>query len=196
MPAGPRARGAFSSRRRARLRRHGRAGAGASAGGGLHGRAGEPRGVPELRAGGEHGGDARPDLLLGAPDVVRGEVACLCQVFQGGQNLGISLNMTKALQLPAACKVKTPPVSKCHVSVPGVPSASPVLAPSAGAPFFSQSPLSPAPSGSPVAAGTGIATSTPAPSPARSGAASLPASWQSFFTMAAAASALLVYCIF
>ena len=55
-----------------------------------------------------------PTCCSGLRDVVRGEVACLCQVFQGGQNLGISLNMTKALQLPAACKVKTPPVSKCH----------------------------------------------------------------------------------
>ncbi|RLN38811.1 non-specific lipid-transfer protein-like protein [Panicum miliaceum] len=134
-----------------------------------------------------------PTCCSGLRDVVRGEVACLCQVFQGGQNLGISLNMTKALQLPAACKVKTPPVSKCHVSVPGVPTASPVPAPSAGAPFFSQSPSSPAPSGSPAAEGTGIASSTPAPSPARSGAASLSSSSQSFFTAAAAAAALFVF---
>ncbi|CAL4921239.1 unnamed protein product [Urochloa decumbens] len=55
-----------------------------------------------------------PSCCSGLKDVVRNEVACLCQVFQGGQNLGISLNMTKALQLPAACKVKTPPVSRCH----------------------------------------------------------------------------------
>jgi hypothetical protein len=55
-----------------------------------------------------------PTCCSGLKDVVRNEVSCLCQVFQGGQNLGISLNMTKALQLPAACKVKTPPVSKCH----------------------------------------------------------------------------------
>ncbi|PWZ04846.1 Non-specific lipid-transfer protein-like protein [Zea mays] len=66
-----------------------------------------------------------PSCCSGLRDVVRGEVACLCQLFQGGQDFGLSLNMTRALQLPAACKVKTPPVSKCHVSVPGVPSASP-----------------------------------------------------------------------
>ncbi|PUZ42430.1 hypothetical protein GQ55_9G581200 [Panicum hallii var. hallii] len=135
-----------------------------------------------------------PTCCSGLRDVVRGEVACLCQLFQGGQNLGISLNMTKALQLPAVCKVKTPPVSKCHVSVPGVPTASPVPAPSAGAPFFSQSPSSSAPSGSPAAEGTGIASSTPAPSPARSGAASLSAaSAHSFFTAVAAAATLLGY---
>jgi hypothetical protein len=50
----------------------------------------------------------------GLKDVVKKEVACLCQAFQGGQDYGVALNMTKALQLPAACKVKTPPFSKCH----------------------------------------------------------------------------------
>ncbi|CAL4913035.1 unnamed protein product [Urochloa decumbens] len=147
-----------------------------------------------------------PSCCSGLKDVVRNEVACLCQVFQGGQNLGISLNMTKALQLPAACKVKTPPVSKCHASVPGVPTgspapvpgvpiASPVLAPSAGAPFFGQPPSSPTPSGSPsqAATGTGSDSNTPAPSPARSGAASFSAPARNFFTAAAVAATLLVY---
>jgi hypothetical protein len=50
----------------------------------------------------------------GLKDVVKKEVACLCQAFQGGQDYGVALNMTKALQLPDACKVKTPPFSKCH----------------------------------------------------------------------------------
>ncbi|CAN6301964.1 unnamed protein product [Urochloa humidicola] len=159
-----------------------------------------------------------PSCCSGLKDVVRNEVACLCQVLQGGQNLGISFNMTKALQLPAACKVKTPPVSKCHASVPGVPTASPVSAPSAGAPFFEPSPSSPTPSGSPspaaapffepspssptpsgspspAAAGTGSDSNTPAPSPARSGAARFSAPAQSFFTAAAVAATLLVYCV-
>ncbi|KAF8718091.1 hypothetical protein HU200_025569 [Digitaria exilis] len=142
-----------------------------------------------------------PSCCLGLKDVVRHQVACLCQLFQGGgPNFSISLNMTKALQLPAACKVKTPPVSKCHVSVPGVPSASPVPAPSAGAPFFGQSPSSPAPSGSPAAAAAATGSdsnNTPAPSPAHTGAASLSASSPSFFSAAAAvAVALLAYRIF
>ncbi|CAN6285364.1 unnamed protein product [Urochloa humidicola] len=136
-----------------------------------------------------------PSCCSGLKDVVRNEVACLCQVLQGGQNLGISFNMTKALQLPAACKVKTPPVSKCHASVAGVPTASPVPAPSTGAPFFEPSPSSPTPSGSPspAAAGTGSDSNTPAPSPARSGAASLSAPAQNFLTAAAVAATLLVY---
>ncbi|TVU48105.1 hypothetical protein EJB05_07728, partial [Eragrostis curvula] len=52
-----------------------------------------------------------PTCCSGLKDVVRNEVACLCQAFQGGQDFGVTLNMTKALQLPAACKVKTPPFS-------------------------------------------------------------------------------------
>lgn len=48
--------------RRWRNRRRGCAGAGR----GLHGRAAEPGGVPELRAGREHGGDAGRIVLLGA----------------------------------------------------------------------------------------------------------------------------------
>lgn len=132
-----------------------------------------------------------PSCCSGLRDVVRGEVVCLCQLFQGGQDFGLSLNMTRALQLPAACKVKTPPVSKCHVSVPGVPSASPVPAPSSGAPDFGQSPTpSPStPSGSPAA--TGSQTSAPAPSPARSAAAGLSAPPRAFTFIAAAT--LLVY---
>jgi len=114
MPAGPRARGAFSSRRRARLRSHGRAGAAASAGGGLHDALVSLAGCLSYVQEGSTVATPDPTCCSGLRDVVRGEVACLCQVFQGGQNLGISLNMTKALQLPAACKVKTPPVSKCH----------------------------------------------------------------------------------
>ncbi|WVZ55808.1 hypothetical protein U9M48_006419 [Paspalum notatum var. saurae] len=66
-----------------------------------------------------------PSCCSGLKDVVRTQVACLCQAFQSGQDFGVSLNMTKALQLPAACKVKTPPASKCNVSLPGVPSATP-----------------------------------------------------------------------
>lgn len=51
----------------------------------------------------------------GLKKVVKEEVSCLCQAFQGGAaaNYGIKLNMTKALALPSACGVKTPPFSKC-----------------------------------------------------------------------------------
>jgi hypothetical protein len=71
-----------------------------------------------------------PTCCSGLKDVVRNEVACLCQAFQGGQDFGVALNMTKALQLPAACNVKTPPFSRCnstpswlppHLVIPSAP---------------------------------------------------------------------------
>ncbi|GJN08805.1 hypothetical protein PR202_ga26762 [Eleusine coracana subsp. coracana] len=134
-----------------------------------------------------------PTCCSGLKDVVRNEVACLCQAFQGGQDFGVALNMTKALQLPAACNVKTPPFSKCNISVPGVTGGAPAP------PFFGQSPSSSTPSASPSsAAGTGsdFPTATPAsaPSPARSDAVMFPAPTQTFIASAAVAAATLLVC--
>ncbi|CAM0871776.1 unnamed protein product [Alopecurus aequalis] len=124
----------------------------------------------------------------GLKDVVKKEVACLCQAFQGGQDYGVALNMTRALQLPAACKVKTPPFSKCHLSVPGVTGGSPAPAPSSGAPFFGGSPSSTPSATSP--AGTGSDSTARAPSP--SAASTFPASANVFLGAATVAVALLM----
>ncbi|XP_020591714.1 non-specific lipid transfer protein GPI-anchored 2-like [Phalaenopsis equestris] len=50
--------------------------------------------------------------------VVNSEPQCLCAVLNGdaGSGLGISINKTRALTLPAACKVQTPPISQCSTS--------------------------------------------------------------------------------
>ncbi|KAK3148126.1 hypothetical protein QOZ80_3BG0291060 [Eleusine coracana subsp. coracana] len=136
-----------------------------------------------------------PTCCSGLKDVVRNEVACLCQAFQGGQDFGVALNMTKALQLPAACNVKTPPFSKCNISLPGVTGGAPAPAPASGAPpFFGQSPSSSTPSASPSpAAGTGSDFPS-APSPARSDAVMFPAPTQTFIASAAVAAATLLAC--
>ncbi|KAJ8464680.1 hypothetical protein OPV22_027232 [Ensete ventricosum] len=56
--------------------------------------------------------------------VVGSEPQCLCMVLNGGaSSLGITVNQTQAMALPAACKIKTPPVSEC--SSAGAPSGSP-----------------------------------------------------------------------
>ncbi|KAM3315250.1 hypothetical protein ACQJBY_033782 [Aegilops geniculata] len=133
----------------------------------------------------------------GLKDVVKKEVACLCQAFQGGQDYGVTLNMTKALQLPGACKVKTPPFSKCHISIPGVSGGSPATAPapSSGAPFFGGSPSPSTPSAeSPAEAGTGSGDSTTAraPSPSASAAATFPASANVLLAAATVAATLLM----
>lgn len=65
-------------------------------------------------------------------EVVKKEVGCLCQAFKQSADLGVKLNITKALALPSACGVKTPPFSKCNLAV-----GDGVLAAPAPAPAFS-----------------------------------------------------------
>ncbi|GLJ07994.1 hypothetical protein SUGI_0079170 [Cryptomeria japonica] len=55
--------------------------------------------------------------------VVKNNPSCLCQLLTGNNQLGIAINQTRALALPADCKVTTPPVSLCQAS--GVPTTSP-----------------------------------------------------------------------
>ncbi|XP_058193394.1 non-specific lipid transfer protein GPI-anchored 5-like [Rhododendron vialii] len=51
--------------------------------------------------------------------VVRSQPQCLCAVLNGGgSSMGINVNQTLALALPAACGVQTPPVSRCNGSSP------------------------------------------------------------------------------
>ncbi|KAF0909389.1 hypothetical protein E2562_035829 [Oryza meyeriana var. granulata] len=47
-------------------------------------------------------------------DVVKSQPECLCVALNADPAaLGLSINRTRALGLPDACKVKTPPVSNC-----------------------------------------------------------------------------------
>ncbi|KAE8665435.1 hypothetical protein F3Y22_tig00112614pilonHSYRG00046 [Hibiscus syriacus] len=47
--------------------------------------------------------------------VVQSQPQCLCSALKGGgSSFGITINQTKALSLPGACKVQTPPVSRCN----------------------------------------------------------------------------------
>ncbi|KAL4200236.1 hypothetical protein AMTRI_Chr03g148730 [Amborella trichopoda] len=88
-------------------------------------------------------------------NVVSTQPRCLCTILGGGGSLGITINQTKALELPGACNVQTPPVSTCN-SPGGAPSVSP-----AGSPEGSVEPV-------PVPGGKGA--NTP---PAVSGAGSI-----------------------
>ncbi|KAL6005228.1 hypothetical protein ACLOJK_005790 [Asimina triloba] len=64
--------------------------------------------------------------------VVQSAPQCLCLVLNGGAtSLGITINQTKALELPAACNVQTTAVSDCS-RVAGGPGVSPVETPTAG----------------------------------------------------------------
>ncbi|XP_038982037.1 sialidase-like [Phoenix dactylifera] len=103
--------------------------------------------------------------------VVQSQPRCLCTLLNGGaSSLGITINQTRALALPGACKVKTPPVSQCN-AVAGGPAASPAESPEApSTPATPTTPSTPAPKPSPktpsVPSSTPATPTTPAnPSP-------------------------------
>ncbi|KAL7251753.1 hypothetical protein ACSBR1_013582 [Camellia fascicularis] len=62
-------------------------------------------------------------------NVVRSQPQCLCQLLSGGgSTLGININQTRALALPRACNVQTPPISRCNAASPSPsPSTSPTV---------------------------------------------------------------------
>ncbi|KAH9289084.1 hypothetical protein KI387_033201 [Taxus chinensis] len=45
--------------------------------------------------------------------VVQNSAVCLCQLFSTNNPLGFPINQTRALALPGACKITTPPLSQC-----------------------------------------------------------------------------------
>ncbi|URE04901.1 Protease inhibitor/seed storage/LTP family [Musa troglodytarum] len=53
----------------------------------------------------------------GVADVVTGSPECICQALQEANDLGVAVNMTRALALPAACSVKAPKIH-CDASSP------------------------------------------------------------------------------
>ncbi|KAK3003024.1 hypothetical protein RJ639_019434 [Escallonia herrerae] len=70
--------------------------------------------------------------------LVESQPICLCQLLSksGLGNLGIQIDLNKALKLPSVCKVATPPVETCAaVGVPvGVPTSSEAPASNGGVP--------------------------------------------------------------
>ncbi|KAK3190083.1 hypothetical protein Dsin_029644 [Dipteronia sinensis] len=91
--------------------------------------------------------------------VVQSSPQCLCEVMNGGgSSLGIDVNQTQAMALPAACNVQTPPISGCNAASPsdspaGTPD-SPNTIPSGGG-----SKTVPSAEGGPSSDGSSIKTS-------------------------------------
>ncbi|KAH6789978.1 Bifunctional inhibitor/lipid-transfer protein/seed storage 2S albumin superfamily protein [Perilla frutescens var. frutescens] len=78
---------------------------------------------------------AKPEgtCCSGLKTVVKTDPHCLCDAFNNSAQLGVTLNLTKALALPAACHVSAPSLSNCALST-GI-GAAPALSPSSiGAP--------------------------------------------------------------
>ncbi|CAL9023713.1 unnamed protein product [Prunus brigantina] len=78
-------------------------------------------------------------------NVVSSQPKCLCEVLNGGSSsVGVNINQTQALTLPSACKVQTPPVSRCSgSSPPGSPSGAPTSPSGSGSKTVPSPPPSP-----------------------------------------------------
>lgn len=64
----------------------------------------------------------------GLKTVLKADAECICEAFKSSAQLGVVLNVTKALSLPAACKVSASSATKCALSVS--PTSAPALPPS------------------------------------------------------------------
>ncbi|KAD3067358.1 hypothetical protein E3N88_35238 [Mikania micrantha] len=54
----------------------------------------------------------------GLKSVLKTDAQCLCEAFKNSAQLGVSLNITKALGLPAACHINAPSATKCGTQAP------------------------------------------------------------------------------
>ncbi|XP_052882102.1 non-specific lipid transfer protein GPI-anchored 31-like [Gossypium arboreum] len=53
----------------------------------------------------------------GLKTVLKAGPQCLCEAFKSSASLGVTLNVTKAMTLPAACKVSAPSATQCALSL-------------------------------------------------------------------------------
>ncbi|XP_010484179.1 PREDICTED: non-specific lipid-transfer protein-like protein At5g64080 [Camelina sativa] len=100
----------------------------------------------------------------GLKTVLKTDAECLCEAFKSSASLGVTLNITKASTLPAACKLHAPSIANCGLSV--APTVAPGLAPGAAA------------AAGPDSAGT----LAPNPSPGNDGSSLIPISIATLFS--------------
>ncbi|ESQ31489.1 hypothetical protein EUTSA_v10004996mg [Eutrema salsugineum] len=73
------------------------------------------------------GTDAKPtgSCCSGLKTVLKTDAECLCEAFKSSASLGVTLNITKASTLPAACKLHAPSITNCGSLAPGGAAAGP-----------------------------------------------------------------------
>ncbi|KAF8404553.1 hypothetical protein HHK36_009440 [Tetracentron sinense] len=109
--------------------------------------------------------DSKPQgsCCSGLKTVLKAEPECICEAFKNSAQLGVVLNVTKAITLPASCGVSAPSLSNCELST--APGASPGQSPSP-----KSAPMPPT-ADTPATAPTGrISDEAPASAPTHSGA--------------------------
>ncbi|KHG01671.1 hypothetical protein F383_20828 [Gossypium arboreum] len=93
----------------------------------------------------------------GLKTVLKTDAECLCEAYKSSASLGVTLNVTKAMSLPALCKVSAPPTN-CAISL--TPAGAPGMQPSTSA-------------RAPTALSEGANEVAPAPAPGSSGSSLL-----------------------
>ncbi|GMN59008.1 hypothetical protein TIFTF001_028095 [Ficus carica] len=68
----------------------------------------------------------------GLKTVLKADANCLCEAFKSSAQLGVVLNVTKALSLPSACKVSASSAANCALSI--TPAGAPALSPTESSP--------------------------------------------------------------
>ncbi|XP_039063011.1 non-specific lipid transfer protein GPI-anchored 31-like isoform X2 [Hibiscus syriacus] len=96
--------------------------------------------------------DTKPQgsCCSGLKTVLKSGPECLCEAFKSSASLGVTLNVTKAMTLPAACKVSAVSATTCALSPAGAPGM--------------------AVAGAPESFSGGASVAAPAPAPGSSGA--------------------------
>ncbi|XP_031127054.1 non-specific lipid-transfer protein-like protein At5g64080 [Ipomoea triloba] len=71
--------------------------------------------------------EAKPQgtCCSGLKTVLKTNAECLCEGFKNSAQLGVVLNVTKALALPSACHVSAPSVSNCGLNIGSISSPAP-----------------------------------------------------------------------
>ncbi|KAB1997300.1 hypothetical protein ERO13_D12G014900v2 [Gossypium hirsutum] len=90
----------------------------------------------------------------GLKTVLKTDAECLCEAYKSSASLGVTLNVTKAMTLPALCKVSAPSTTNCAISL--TPAGAPGMQPSTSA-------------SAPTASSEGANEVAPAPAPGSSG---------------------------
>lgn len=114
----------------------------------------------------------------GLKTVLKADADCLCEAFKNSAQLGVTLNVTKALTLPAACRISAPSVNNCALTVAG------------GAPAQSPMAMSPSSNAAAPASVSGSTEVAPAPAPGSSGACAVTTFALGPFVLAAVVASL------
>ncbi|XP_018836839.2 non-specific lipid-transfer protein-like protein At5g64080 [Juglans regia] len=97
------------------------------------------------------------NCCAGLKTVIKVDADCLCEAFKSSASLGVVLNVTKAMSLPAACNVSGSAVSNCALS-PAAAESAPVAAPPGTAIGGNEVPPASAPAPSSGSSGSSVLT--------------------------------------